>query len=331
MKRIDLENHFYDQCLIDALARRNEPPLYNAASDMICWTDNIQMPQGALLHRLLEVGEERLGLMDREGISCAVLSCSPGAEQLDAADSVAVCQATNAALHRLTQLNPGRFLGSAILPVKDMDAAIRELELCVKEYGFVAWHTHSNYGSTSPDDSHYRPLFRKAAELGVYVYLHPQLPEGSRYEGYGFTFAGPGLGFTVDTGTTLLRMVVSGLFDEIPNLKLVLGHLGEGIPFLMDRIENRIKFLPNPAIKCKKELHEYFQQNIWVTTSGNMSPQAFQCTRDVLGMDRILFATDYPFESAEDMMAFLRNVPLSQKDCEKLFYQNAANLGITVA
>lgn len=89
-------------------------------------------------------------------------------------------------------------------------------------------------------DPRYLPLFRKAAELGVYVYLHPQLPEGSRYAGYGFTFAGPGLGFTVDTVTTLLRMVVSGLFDEIPSLRLVLGHLGEGLPFLLDRIENRI-------------------------------------------------------------------------------------------
>lgn len=120
----------------------------------------------------------------------------------------------------------------------------------MKEYGFVSWHTHSNYGNTAPDDPRYLPLFRKAAELGVYVYLHPQLPEGSRYAGYGFTFAGPGLGFTVDTVTTLLRMVVSGLFDEIPSLRLVLGHLGEGLPFLLDRIENRIKFLPNPAIRC---------------------------------------------------------------------------------
>lgn len=150
----------------------------------------------------------------------------------------------------LTRAHPGRLFGSAILPVKDVAAAERELERCVKEYGFVSWHTHSNYGNTAPDDPRYLPLFRNAAELGVYVYLHPQLPEGSRYAGYGFTFAGPGLGFTVDTVTTLLRMVVSGLFDEIPSLRLVLGHLGEGLPFLLDRIENRIKFLPNPAIRC---------------------------------------------------------------------------------
>ncbi|GAA6454402.1 amidohydrolase family protein [Flavonifractor plautii] len=290
------------------------------------------MPQGELLQRLLEVGEHRLSLLEQQGITHAVLSCSPGAEQLEPAKSIAVCQATNAALYELTRAHPGRLFGSAILPVKDVAAAERELERCVKEYGFVSWHTHSNYGNTAPDDPRYLPLFRKAAELGVYVYLHPQLPEGSRYAGYGFTFAGPGLGFTVDTVTTLLRMVVSGLFDEIPSLRLVLGHLGEGLPFLLDRIENRIKFLPNPAIRCRRPLRYYFQHNIWVTTSGNMSPEAFRCTQDVLGMDHILFASDYPYESVEDMMAFLRGIPLNEADYARLYYQNAeALLGISLS
>lgn len=323
MRRIDLENHFYDQSLIDALAVRTCPPCYDANSDIIRWTDHITMPQGTLLKKLLDMGEARLELMDRQGISQAVISCSPGAEELPPADSIAVCQATNAALYALTHQFPDRYLGSAILPVGDIDAALIELERCVKEYGFVSWHTHSNYGDSAPDEPRYRPLFQKAADLGIYVYLHPQLPAGKRYEGYGFTFAGPGLGFTVDTVTTLLRMVVSGLFDEIPQLKLVLGHLGEGLPFLMERIENRIKFLPNPALQCRQDLRYYFQHNIWVTTSGNMSRQAFQCTKEVLGMDRILFASDYPYESIEDMMAFLGQLPLTQEESELLYFQNA--------
>ena len=326
MKRIDLENHFYDQCLINALAERLEPPCYLPSDDLICWTDAISMPQGPLLQTLLEVGEERLALMERRGITHAVLSCSPGAEQLDAEDSIRVCRATNAALHELTKRYPGRIFGSAILPVKDVDAAIDELERCVRDYGFVAWHTHSNYGTTAPDHPRYRPLFQKAAELGVYVYLHPQLPEGERYEGYGFTFAGPGLGFTVDTVTTLLRMVVSGLLDETPTLKLVLGHLGEGLPFLMERIENRIQFLPNPMLRCKKELSYYFKHNIWVTTSGNMSKEAFQCTKDVLGIDHILFASDYPFESVEDMTNFVDALPLTSEERAKLSYENAETI-----
>lgn len=244
MIRIDLENHFYAPCLIDALAQRSQPPFYDRATDQIHWTEDVCMPQGELLQRLLEVGEHRLSLLEQQGITHAVLSCSPGAEQLEPAKSIAVCQATNAALYELTRAHPGRLFGSAILPVKDVATAERELERCVKEYGFVSWHTHSNYGNTAPDDPRYLPLFRKAAELGVYVYLHPQLPEGSRYAGYGFTFAGPGLGFTVDTVTTLLRMVVSGLFDEIPSLRLVLGHLGEGLPFCWTVLKTGSNFCP---------------------------------------------------------------------------------------
>ena len=329
MIRIDLENHFYDQSLIDALTAQAAPPCYDPSADVIHWSDNVSMPQGKLLQTLLEVGEGRLALMDKLGITRAVLSCSPGAEQLPPAQSIAACKATNDALYHLTQRYPDRYLGSAVLPVADIDAALAELERCVKEHGFVSWHTHSNYGATSPDQPRYRPLFEKAAELGVYVYLHPQMPQGPRYEGYGFTFAGPGLGFTVDTVTTLMRMVVSGLFDEIPTLKLVLGHLGEGLPFLLDRIENRIKFLPNPAIRCRRDLGYYFKHNIWVTTSGNMSPQAFQCAKDVLGIDRILCGTDYPFESADDMMTFLNGLPLTEDEAEQLFFRNAETaLGI---
>lgn len=323
---IDLENHFYDQSLIEALTVREEPPLYDPKTDLIHWSKNIFMPQGQLLKKLLDVGNERMTLLDRLGITHAVLSTSPGLEQLDEVNSIKVCETTNAALYELTKKYPGKILGSAALPVKNVDAAVAELEKCVKEYHFVAWHTHSNYGDTAPDDLAYRPIFQKASELGIYIYLHPQLPENSRYENYGFTFAGPGLGFTVDTLTTVLRMIVSGLFDEIPSLKIVLGHLGEGLPFLLERIENRIKFLPNDAILCKQDLKYYFKHNIWVTTSGNMSSAAFRCTKDVLGMDRILFASDHPFENASDMMEFLRNVPMTEAEREKLFYKNAEKL-----
>ena len=235
MIRIDLENHFYAPCLIDALAQRSQPPFYDRATDQIHWTEDVCMPQGELLQRLLEVGEHRLSLLEQQGITHAVLSCSPGAEQLEPAKSIAVCQATNAALYELTRAHPGRLFGSAILPVKDVAAAERELERCVKEYGFVSWHTHSNYGNTAPDDPRYLPLFRKAAELGVYVYLHPQLPEGSRYAGYGFTFAGPGLGFTVDTVTTLLRMVVSGRYWDT---------WARGFPFCWTVLKTGSNFCP---------------------------------------------------------------------------------------
>lgn len=328
MKCIDMENHFYDRCLIDALERRTEPPYYRSDTDIITWTDVIQVPQGKLLETLLEVNNSRIAMMDDLGISTAVLSCSPGAEELDAGESIAVCRKTNDVLYTLTQNYPGRYLGSAILPVKDVPAACDELTRCVKELGFVSWHTHSNYGGTAPDDKIYLPLFKKAAELGVYVYLHPQLPSEARVGDLGFTVAGPGLGFTIDTITTLTRMVVTGLFDEVPDLKVVLGHLGEALPFLLERMDNRMKFLPNPKANNRYDFSYYFRNNVWVTTSGNMSKEAFSCTASVLGIDRILFGSDHPYECADDMVNFVKELPLGESERQKLYYKNAEALGI---
>ena len=328
MKLIDFENHFYDQCLIDALEARTEPPYYRRDTDLITWSEQIQMPQGPLLDKLLEVGEGRIALMDKLGIDCAVLSCSPGAEQLDEDVSIDVCRRTNDALYALTQRFPGRYLGTAALPVANVEAAVAEMERCVKELGFVGWHTHSNYGETAADHPRYRPLFHKAEELGIYVYLNPQLAHKSRVDDCGFPVAGPGLGFTLDTMTTLTRMIVGGLLDEVPNLKLVLGHYGEALPFLLDRMDNRLAFLPNPKAKNQHNFSYYFHRNIYVTTSGNMSNEAFECTRRVLGLDRILFGSDYAFEDPKEMVEYVNNLPLGEKEREMLYCKNAEALGV---
>ncbi|MBV7274463.1 amidohydrolase [Clostridium sp. PL3] len=328
MKRIDFENHFYDISVIEALAERTEYPYYRKDTNIINWAEGLDMPQGVLLPMLLEVGEKRLKLMDELKIDTAVISCSPGAEQLDVNVSIDVCKKTNDVLYRVTQAYPRRFIGSAILPVKNIDAACEELERCVKELGFVAWHAHSNFGHASPDELKYRPIFKKAAELGVYVYLHPQLPNMDRVCDLGFTFAGPGLGFTMDTVITILRMIATGLFDEIPNLNVLLGHLGEGIPFLLDRIDNRMNFLPNAKLSNKQLPSYYFKKNIMVTTSGNMSPEAFKCTKEVLGIDRILFGSDHPFENAADMVKFVDNLSITDDEREMMYYKNAKKLNV---
>lgn len=330
MKLIDLENHFYDESLIEALAARTSTPKFNKDTNVITWYDGIDMPQGPLLGKLLDMEEGRIKLMDELGISTAVVSCSPGAEMLDREESIRVCQLTNKALYDLTQKYPGRYLGSAILPICDIPAALAELEKCVKEYGFVSWHTHSNYGDSAPDDPQYRVLLQKAADLGVYVYIHPQLTNNPRLKGYGFGLAGPALGFTVDTLTTITRMIVSGAFDEIPNLKVFLGHLGEAMPFLMDRMDNRIMLIKSDPIKNKHVPSYYFKNNIFVTVSGNMSPEAFKCTKDVLGIDRICFGSDYPFEGPTEMVEFVKNLPLTDEERELLYYKNAEALGVKI-
>lgn len=326
MKRIDFENHFYIPEFIQALGVRKDFPLYDAATDFIHWSAYIKMPQGKLLEQLEAAFEKRVARLDACRIDCAVLSSSPGIEELDNETARALCTKTNDVIYAHTQRFPGRFYGSAILPVNDVQAACRELERCVKEYGFVAWHTHSNYGKTAPDDPQYLSIFEKAQELGVYVYLHPQMPDLPRMRDLNFPFAGPALGFTVDTQTTILRMICTGLFDKVPGITVMLGHFGEALPFLLDRIDNRLKFLPAPNIVMKKSVKEYFANNIMVSTSGNTSEAAFECTKKVLGIDRMVIGSDMPYEDPKDMIDFLDTVSLTTEEREKLYFRNAEKL-----
>ena len=326
MKLIDLEHHFYDQSTIDAMAARKGYPHYDEQADIIQWNELISMPQGLLLKRLLNVGEARVAEMDKLGITTAVVSTAQGVEDLDPSESVELAKKTNDAVYELTKRYHGRFLGSAILPSRDVEAACAEMERCVKELGFVCWHTHSNLGPESLEDEKFLPLFKKAAELGIYIYLHPTLPQMESLGQYGFTLAGPGAGFTVDTMLSVLKLIVAGVFDKVPETKLLLGHLGEAIPFLLDRIDNRLNFLPNPSLKNAHKPSYYFRNNIMVTTSGNMSPEAFACTQKVLGIENIMFGSDYPFEDPSHMVEFIESLPLSVPEREALYYKNAEKL-----
>lgn len=328
MKRIDFENHFFDPSAIQAFAARDSYPIYREDENIIRWADGVDMPVAKLLPLLLDVAERRVQAMDEAGITTAMLSSAPGLEDLDAATSVEVCRQTNDAMAEAMYQYPGRFIGNAILPVMDLPAALAEMERCVKKLGFVGWLTHSNYGDSNLSESEYRPLIHKAAELGIFIYLHPQLPAQTTYHDYGFTFGGPALGFTVDTMTTILKLIVSGALDEDPGLTVLLGHFGEAMPFLLDRIDNRLGFIPNEKLKNKHAPSYYFKNNIMVTTSGNMSPAAFRCTKEVLGIDRILFGSDYPFENAAEMGRFVDELELSREDRDKLNWKNAEALGI---
>ena len=330
MKKIDLENHFYDTCVLDVLEKRTVPPCYDAKTQIFQFTQYDKISAATVMPMLLDISESRLKQMDQLAIDSAVISCSAGPEQFDTEESIEACHKVNDALGAIVKKYPGRFLGSATLPVKDPETACNELERCVKQYGFVSWHTHSNYLGSFPDDSVYRPIFKKASDLGIYVYLHPAYPNTPRFSGLGPTFSGAVLGYTVDTMISLSRLIVSGIFDEMPDLKICVGHLGEALPFLLDRIDNRLKFVKTPQVIMEKSMKYYFKNNVFVTTSGNMSKEAFQCAKDVLGIDHILYGSDYPYEPFNDMLEFLASVPMTKEEREKLYYKNATEkLGIT--
>jgi predicted TIM-barrel fold metal-dependent hydrolase len=157
------------------------------------------MCQDKFSFELLDFAEKRIKIMDEIEIEKAIISLAPGIDILPPEESIPACKKANDALYAVTKKFPGRFLGSAILPIHDVEASCKELERCVKELGFVMWQTHSNYGKViDPDNEKFWPVWRKVAELGIFAYLHPTVSHQLKYNDYGYAMAAPGLRFPID-------------------------------------------------------------------------------------------------------------------------------------
>ena len=335
MRTIDVENHFATQGWVDALLAREDHPRLTRDESSGKWrlyyhADAFE-PFG-VLERLLDLGDGRIALMDEAGVDLAVLSLtSPGCEQLDAATGLRIAREANDELAAAVDRYPERLAGYAALYPKDVDAAVAELERSVRELGLVGWKTHSNFGDSYLDERRYWPILAKAEELDVPVYLHPAAPLIPELRTYGLALAGAGFGFGVETALAMMRLVLSGAFDAFPHLKVILGHYGEGLPFQMQRVDHAFV---RPHIRAdgaavpdlKHPPSHYLRHNMWVSTSGFYLPAAFACTRDALGMDRIVLGTDHPYEEMREAMAFLGGLGLSEADAGLLFETNAAAL-----
>jgi uncharacterized protein len=338
VKKIDLETHFATQEWVDALYANQGYPRFEDApatgKRRLYYAADAFEPHGDfLLDRLLDLGEGRIAGMDKVSIDLAVVSLtSPGCEQLDPKTGTRVAQSANDALAAAMERHPGRLTGFASLAPKDPEAAAKELERAVKELGLKGWKTHSNYGDAYLDEKVFWPVLAKAEELRVPIYLHPAAPAMPELRKYGLALAGAAFGFGVETATTMMRLILSGVFDAFPRLKIVLGHYGEGFPFLMQRIDHAF-IRPHtrddagtvPDIKRKPS--DYLRDNMLVTTSGNYLAAAFNCTRDALGMDKIMLGSDYPYEEMDEAIAFLENLGLSEDEKEHLYFRNAAQIG----
>lgn len=324
MKRIDFEHHFITPELLNYFSSKAGDVHYDPSTTVMALGDGLGVRLDKLYFDITDISEKRLAAMDMYQIDTAVLSSTPITEIIPGSEAIALCKGVNDRLYEATRNFPGRFIGTAGLPVGDVNAAVDELTRCSQELGFPVWHTHSNYGpGRHLDDPRCRPLLAKAAELKMAVYLHPTLPTDKRFTESGFAFAGAGLGFTVDTLTTTLKLIISGIFDEYPDLTLVMGHLGEAMPFLLERMDNRFAYFKDEHLKNEHDISYYFKnKRIFVTTSGNMSKEAFDCAKNVLGMDTILFATDFPYENPKEVVAFFDSLALSEQERGKLFADN---------
>jgi len=265
-----------------------------------------------LLARLNDFGEMRLKSMEEAGIGRAVLAIAgPGVQsERDVATATRAARAANDFLAGEVQKRPDRYAGFAHVAVQDPRAAADELERCMRELRFAGAMINGHTNGQYLDHTSLYPFWERAEALGAPIYIHPTDPvsPSPALEGVaGLRRATWEWGF--ETGSHALRLVFSGHFDRFPGAKVILGHLGETLPFLLWRFDSRAKLY---GIKLAKAPSDYIKQNIVVTTSGMCSAEPLHCTLAALGPDRVMFAADYPFESAAEAGEFLDHVPLAE-------------------
>ena len=292
---------------------------------------------GELGPRLTDFQDKRLRLMDASGVEWMILSLNAPAVQaiFDVPRAISVAREANDVLAAEIARQPKRFAGFAALPMQDPEAATRELTRCVKDLGFVGALVNgfSQAGSANSalyyDLPQYRPFWAEVARLDVPFYLHPRNPLlGSipGYEGHNWLL-GPNWAFHAETAVHALRLIGSGLFDEHPSLQIILGHLGEGIPAYLWRIDHRNDWMKaRHRYAAKKWVRDYFRDNFVLTTSGNFSTSALVQAVAEIGVDRVLWSADYPFEAISDAAEWIDTAPISEADRQKIARTNALNL-----
>lgn len=286
----------------------------------------------ALIEKLLDVGDKRIAEMDAAGIDLQVLSLnSPGVEQSEPEEAIACARDANDFLAEAIKRHPTRLAGFAALPTPAPDVAAAELERCVKQFGFKGANINGHARGRYLDDPFFMPILERAQTLNVPIYLHPTVPPkpvvDSLYGGFSpvvsAVFASGGWGWHVETAVHVLRMVLGGVFDCYPKLQVIVGHLGEGIPFMLPRLNRNL----SPEItKLERPIADYLRQNVHYTFGGFTFMPTFLNVLLEVGVDRIMFSVDYPYCSMQESKSFLQHVPVGDKDRKRIAHGNAARL-----
>jgi predicted TIM-barrel fold metal-dependent hydrolase len=328
MRTIALEEHYATEAFMEGPGRRLKEQAEAARAH-----PKVAAGYARLVEGLCDLGEGRVAAMDEAGVDVQVLSLtSPGVEQLDATEAVALAREANDALAEAVRRHPGRFAGFAALPTPAPEAAAGELERAVGDHGFVGALVNGHTGGHYLDDRYFWPILERAEALGVPLYLHPTPPPRPVVEAsYAGDFA-PGVaeglataawGWHVETATHVLRLILGGAFDRYPGLQLVVGHMGEGLPFFLPRLELA---LPKEVTRLDRPVGDYLRENVHYTFGGFNWTQAFLELLLQVGAARIMFSTDHPYASMEEARAFLDGLPVGPAERERIAHGNAERL-----
>jgi predicted TIM-barrel fold metal-dependent hydrolase len=290
---------------------------------------------GELRHRLLDFQDQRLRLMDASGVEIMIASLNAPAIQgiVNAGRAAELARQANDVLAQEVAKRPDRFAGLAALPMQDPDLAIAELQRCIRDLGFkgalVNGYSQDSNRPIHYDLPQYRTFWRALATLDVPFYLHPRPPMpgvSPLCDGHPWLF-GPTWSFHAETTLHALRLIGSGLFDELPRLKIILGHLGEGLPFYLWRIDNRNNWMKaSHKYAAKKRVTDYVRSNFHITTSGHFSTPALIDSIAEIGADRVMYSVDYPFEDFSDAADWFDHAEISEADRTAIGRTNAIKL-----
>ena len=320
MRTITLEEHFASPAFLEGPGRQ--------------LSERAKMPGSPLANvfeQLCDLGEKRIAAMDAAGIDVQVLSLTaPGVEQAEAKEAVAVAREANDFLGAAVRKYPGRFAGFATLPTAAPDAAVAELDRTIRDHGFKGAVINGHVQGRYLDDKFFWPILECAENLNAPIYLHPTQPPKAVIEASysGFSpiltdmLIGPGWGWHIETSVHVIRLILGGVFDRFPKLQIVIGHMGEALPFMLPRFE----IMAMPITKLNRPIPAYLRENVHYTFSGfNFTPTFLDLFLQV-GVERIMFSVDHPFGSMTRASAFLNELPVSTADRERIAHGNAERL-----
>jgi predicted TIM-barrel fold metal-dependent hydrolase len=282
--------------------------------------------------KLLDLDDGRLHAMDEGGVDLQVLSlAAAGQESLAPADATAAVRDANDAAFAATQRHPERLKMFANLALGKPEAAATELARGVDELNCVGGFLNGTEGGAFLDDPRFYPVFEAAEHLDVPLYLHPSPPTPAVADAYfgglpersAYFLSTAAWGWHAELGMHCLRLILGGLFDRFPDLKLIIGHLGENLPYSLMRAQDG---LPSSVTGLPRSVSDYFLDHFVVTTSGYFTTPPIQCALQVVGVDRLLYSVDYPYRSNISGAEFLKKVDLAPDDLQRVAAGNAERI-----